>query len=413
MVRSTSTTVNILGKPLRTCLLALLNGLLCLAVLPARAAMKPDVFPLMAWDYVDDPKTLEAMRDCGITCIAFVRPRLLDACQEHGLQAIVFDESVAGTNWSKTWDGDQARRNLPALAKKIGKHPAVLGYHLKDEPGANEFTELAKGVAAVKELAPGKWPYINLFPGSGDSYDKYLEDFINICQPTVVSYDCYVLTGENDFGASFWVNLAQVRAAALKHGLPFWNIVLTSPHWAYREITEADVRLQNWGSLAYGVSGLAFYKFCSKEVAILDAPDLGNFRNGPLDQFGQKTPTWHWLRNCNQQIQNLAPVYLKLRSDDVYHIGNVPDRNHGPTETNLVKSLPKGDYVVGDFTHANGTRYALIVNKSLKVSIQCLPEFNGAFKVVKYVSPITGETRKFPHPYYWLAPGQGVLLCLE
>jgi hypothetical protein len=52
-------------------------------------------------------------------------------------------------------------------------------------------------------------------------------------------------------------------------------------------------------------------------------------------------------------------------------------------------------------------------HKSLRISAQCLPEFNGAHKAVKYVSPITGETKSFPRPLYWLAPGQGALLRLE
>lgn len=239
-----------------------------------------------------------------------------------------------------------------------------------------------------------------------------MQDFLTLCHPTVLSYDRYVLVGDHDFASGFWINLAQIRALAIKHSLPFWNIVLTSPHWNYREITEADVRLQAWGSLVYGVSGLAYYKFRSRELPILDAADLGNFRNGPLDQFGEKAQTWHWLRNMNRQIQNLAPVYLKLRTDDVYHLGAVPERNHGPTESNLVKSLPKGEYVVGDFTHADGSRYVMIVNKSLKTSFHCQPEFTRKPRAINVVSPITGETRPFNTNYYWLAPGQGVLLQL-
>jgi hypothetical protein len=387
--------------------------LLALVALPLLGAEKAAQFPLMAWDYVDDKPTLEAMRDCGITCIAFVRPKLLDACQKYGLKAIVFDESVVGTNWSQPWNGDQACANLRALVKKTVKHPAVMGYHLKDEPPAKDFPELAKAVARVKELAPGKWPYINLFPGKGDSYDQYLEDFVNTCNPTVLSYDRYSLFVENEIDQKFWSCLAQVRAAAVKHQLPFWNIVLTSPHWGYRELTEADVRLQTWGSLVYGVRGLAYYKFCSKELAILDAPDLGNFRNGPLDQFGEKTLTWQWLRTVNRQIQNIAPVYLKLRTDDVYHFGTVPDRNHGPTATNLVKALPKGDFVVGDFTHEDGSRYVLIVNKSLKASIPCQPTFATQPAGVNYVSPRTGKTQPIHPKFYYLAPGQGVLLQLK
>jgi hypothetical protein len=379
---------------------------------PASGA-QTNLFPLMAWDYADSKETLRAMHDCGITSVAFVRPNMLDACQRNGLKAIVFDESISGTNWAKPYDGGQAQRNLPALIRKVGKHPAVLGYHLKDEPHATEFPELAKAVAAVRELAPGKWPYINLLPGTGTNYDKYVEDFITVCKPDAVSYDRYSLVKDGELGNSFWSTLAQVSTLAHQHQLPLWNIILTSPHWNYREITEADLRLQVWGSLAYGVKGLAYYKFCSKELPILDAPDLGNFRNGPLDPFGEKTQTWHWLRTVNRQVHNLAPVYLKLRSDDVYHIGDVPDRNHGPTEKSLVKNVPRGEFVVGDFTHEDGGRYSLVVNKSLSRQAQCLPEFNVAPKSLKYVSAITGEVKRYPSPYFWLAPGQGVLLKIE
>ncbi len=374
------------------------------------AADRSLVFPLMAWDDVYDAKTLAAMRDCGITCVAFVRPEMLDACRDQQVQAIVFDESVAGSNWSRPYDGETARRNLPALIQRVGKHPAVMGYHLKDEPGAHEFAELAKAVAMVRELAPGKWPYINLLPGDGAPFDKYLESFVEVCKPAALSYDRYVLVGENEFSPAFWANLSQVRSVALKHKLPFWNIVLTAPHWGYREITETDIRLQNWGSLAYGVNGLSFYKFCSKSLDVLDAPDLGNFHNGPLDAFGEKTLTWHWLRHCNRQIHGIAPVYLKLKSDDVYHIGSIPDRNHGPAETSLVKSMPNPEFVIGDFTHEDGTRYALIVNKDLKAPRPCVPEFQKKPAAVNYVCPVTGRLKPFPSPYYWLAPGQGVLL---
>jgi hypothetical protein len=165
--------------------------------------------------------------------------------------------------------------------------------------------------------------------------------------------------------------------------------------------------------LAYGVSGIAYYKFCSKELAILDAPDLGNFRSGPLDQFGEKTMEWNWLRNLNRQMHNLAPVYLQLRSDRVYHIGDVPPRNQPPDGSSLVNGMPKGEYVIGDFTHTDGTQFVLIVNKSLKVSAQCMPTFTAKYNSVDYVSPITGQIKPLPKRYYFLAPGQGVLLRLQ
>ena len=372
-------------------------------------------FPFMAWDYVDKPEILESMHDAGISSVAFVRAKMLDACQKFSLKCIVFDERLSGNLWSKPFDGERFAKNFAVVAREVGSHPALYGYHVKDEPPESDFPELAKAVDAVKRLAPGKWPYINLFPGTGDSYDKYLDHFVEIVHPTALSYDRYSIigdTGSGELDPAFWSNLAQIRDAAQRHHLPFWNIVLSSPHWRYRDLTEGDIRLQVWGSLAYGVSGISYYKFISKELPILNADDLGNWRGGPLNQFEEKTPTWDWVRDIDRQIQNIAPIYLGLHSDDVYHFGELPPGNHGASPTSLVKSLPMGDFVVGDFTATNNTRYVLIVNKSLKRSAHCAPEFTTAPKNVRYVSPRTGEVKRYPAQFYWLAPGQGVLLEL-
>lgn len=371
-------------------------------------------FPLMAWDYADDAQTMQAMSDCGITSIAFVPPEALDLCEKYGLKAIVFDTRISGTNWTTPYDGDAGAKAVRIVVGEIGDHPAILGYHLKDEPHAREFAELAKVVAAVKKHAPGKWPYINLLPGDGASYDKYVGDFISICKPTAVSYDRYCLHFKDVIDPGFWTNLEQVRELALRHDLPLWNIILTSPHWDYRNVTETDLRMQVFGSLVYGVKGLGYYKFRSKSLPVLNAPDLGNFHNGPLDQFGEKTQTWFWLRNVNRQVHNLAPALLKLKSDDVYHIGgDVPDLCHEATSSSLIKTIPNGEFVVGDFTHEDGSRYVMIVNKNMTRQTQVIPEFNQPIKELNYVSTTTGEIGKYPSPYFWLAPGQGVLLKPE
>lgn len=378
-------------------------------------SMGADTFPLMAWDYVDDPKVLESMHECGINSVAFVRPQMLDACRRFDIKGIVFDERIAGNVWSKPFDGDRFRANLAELVKEVGNHPALYGFHIKDEPSASDYPELAKAVSAVKQLAPGKWPYINLLPGQGAPYRKYVEDFVRICSPTALSYDRYSIVGETGSGEldpAFWGNLAQMREMAKEHRLPFWNIVLSSPHWRYRDLMEADIRIQVWGSLVYGVRGLAFYKFISREVPILEAADLGNFRDGPLDQFFGKTATWSWLRNMNRQVQNLAPVLLQLECEDTYHIGAVPRFNHGPSETSWISDIPGGEFVVGEFKDKKNTRYVMVVNKSLKSSVHVAPVFQPDIKNIRIVSSIDKQLKPFTK-YFWLAPGQGVLLQLD
>lgn len=375
----------------------------------------PVKFPLMAWDYADDLATMEAMRDCGVTSVAFVPIKALDLCAKNDLKAIVFDERLSGSDYAAAFRGADVVEHLPAIIKEVADHPAVMGYHLRDEPGVNQYAELAIGIEQVRKLAPGKWPYVNLLPGEGKSYDDYLNQFVETCKPTTLSYDRYSTLEANALHAGFWTNLAQMRDAAKKHDLPFWNIILTSTHWHYRDLTETDFRMQIYGSLVYGVEGIGFYKFYSGSLPILQAPDLGNFRAGPLDEFGEKTPAWYWLRNFNRQVHHLAPVLMKLRSDDVYHLGGaVPDRNHGPTETSLIKNIPNGEFVVGEFTHReNNLRYVMIVNRSMTKSQTCVPEYRTMPAGVNYVSPVTGEMKPHLAWAYSLAPGQGILLELK
>ena len=370
-------------------------------------------FPLMAWDYVEDEDTIRKMAECEVNMIAFVPVRLLDACQKHGVKAIVYHPSITPARWDQPFDSVRANKTLPALIKQVNSHPAVYGYHLKDEPGGDQFAELAKSAALVRELAPGKWPYINLPPGMGDWYENdYINDYVRQVKPPILSYDNYAIGERVPFSYGFWANIHDIRSGALRHNLPFWSIILTSGHWQYRVPNDADLRLQVYGSLVYGAKGVCFYKFMSGPLAILDAPDLGNFR-GPLDEFGEKTQVWHHLRNVNRQVKNLGPYLLKLRSDNVYHIGEVPERNQGINDKSLVKSLRAGDgLVIGDFTHEDGSRWVMVVNKSLTDSQFVRPDFRIPVKSVSYVAAATGKLLPFPDPWYCLAPGAGVLLKL-
>lgn len=399
-------------------LLPVLGVLVCLAAaaVPAGATGLNDdsFFPLMAWDYVDDEDTIQKMAECEVNMIAFVPVRLLDACQKHGVKAIVYHPGITPARWDQPFSSERANRVLPDLIKRVNSHPAVYGYHLKDEPGGDQFAELAKSAALVRELAPDKWPYINLPPGMGDWYENdYIDDYVRQIKPPIISYDNYAIGEKVPFSYGFWANIHDIRSGALRHNLPFWNIILTAAHWNYRVPSAADLRLQVYGSLVYGAKGICFYKFMSGPLAILDAPDLGNFR-GPLDEFGEKTQVWQDLRNVNRQVKNLGPVLLKLRSDNVYHIGEIPERNQGINDKSLIKSLRAGDaLVIGDFTHEDGSRWVMVVNKSLTDSQFVRPDFRAPVKSVKYVSMATGKLAPFPDPWYALAPGQGVLLKLE
>jgi hypothetical protein len=365
-------------------------------------------FPVMAWNSVPaDPAVLKKMKDCGLTVAGFVAPKTLDACQAAGLKAIVSDARVSGYDWTKVSDA-VARSNVTSLIAETGKHPAVYGYYLRDEPGADFFPGLAKVAALVRELAPGKWAYINLFPDYAENwqlqaanYQDYLERFVSAVHPTTLSYDNYALMDDGGLRQNFWSNLESMRTVAVKYHLPFWNIVLSVAHFSYREPGAADLRFEVYSSLAYGARGIAYFTYFASET--------GNYRMAPIDQFGHQTPTWDYMRSVNLQIAQLAPTLLQLTSDDVYHFGAVPAGCHGPSTNSLVTAAD-GQILVGDFTHRDGTRYVMLVNKDLQKSIPCWPKFRRSPAKLEKVSPYSGRASTYEGEDIWLAPGAGVLL---
>jgi hypothetical protein len=390
-------------------------GLLGLSsrLLPAaQPAADTNFFPIMAWNWApNDLAVLDEMRQCGLTVAGFAAPGALDACHAAGLKAIVSDPRTADYDWSAV-DEAKARTNVASLVAEVGRHPALFGYYLRDEPPANWFPGLEKVAARVRELAPGKWPYINLFPDYAENsqlgttnYAEYLERFIATCHPKILSYDNYSLMDDGSVREPYWSNLEAVRSACQKHGLEFWNIVLSVAHFNYREPTAADLRFEVYTTLAYGGRGLAYFTYF--------APPVGGYRAAPVDQFGHRTITWHFMQNVNLQIHNLGPTVLQLTSDDVYHIGKMPTGAKGPPTNSLVSGVSGDNFLVGEFTHRDGSRYLMVVNKDLAKSRTCKPQFRKAPRLLQHVSPYNGALNPFEGEYVWLAPGQGVLLKVD
>jgi hypothetical protein len=383
------------------------------AALRCLAAAETNLFPIMPWNSPSiQPGVLKTIHECGFTLAGFVAPGALDECQAEGLKAIVSDARTSGYDWAGTIDSVKAQGNVSNLVAQVGKHPAVFGYYLRDEPNAGWFPNLEKVASAVREYAPGKWAYINLFPDYAENwqlgatnYSDYLEKFIANCHPQILSYDNYSLMDDGSVRDNYWSNLEAVSAASKKHGLVFWNIVLSVTHFSYRELSAADLRFEAYTSLAYGARGLAWFTYF--------APPVGAYRGAPIDQFGNKTANWALMQNVNLQVQKLGPTLLNLKSDEVYHFGKIPGGGHGPSTNSLVTSVGGDNFLVGEFTHEDGSRYVMVVNKDFAKGRPCNPQFRKPPKALKHVSPYSGELITYEGEYAWLAPGQGVLLKPE
>lgn len=378
-------------------------------------AVAPEDFAILPWGQTPgDPELLAGIRECGFNLAGFVAPDDLDAVRAAGLKAFVIDRSIRADGKNLSLPPAEIETRVRTLTDKVGTHPAVYGYYLRDEPPSVDYPGLKLWADAVRAADPDAVPYINLFPNyvplaaiqswGLKNYDDYVERYIETVKPPFVSYDHYALMDDGTLRGGYFQNLESVRAAALKHGIPFWNIVLGNSHFHYAEPSPAGLRFQAYTTLAYGARGISYFTYFS--------PDIGNYRLAPVDAFRHKTPTWDMMRDVNLQIQKLAPTYIALKSVNVFHHPTVPEDCRGLDSSRWIQSIEGGEFVVGEFEGPDGTPYAMVVNKDLHTSCAFSVRFKTEGPILQ-LNAYTGQPREWEGENNWLAAGQGMLLYVK
>ncbi|MBN1346693.1 MAG: hypothetical protein JXQ73_28640 [Phycisphaerae bacterium] len=391
-----------------------------------------DFFPILPWGRlhggrkpgVDRKHGLESIAECDFTIAGFVLPSDLPRCEKLGLRAIVLPDAKAGAisrkQWSTLSDAEIDQR-IKTMVERCGDSQAILGYYLIDEPGAALFPALGKAVAAVKKYAPGKLAYINLYPDYAtigapdisqldtDSYTEYLERFVKQAKPHILSYDNYRVQYSMDLkdaamAASYYANLMEVRRVALKHGLPFWNIVSSNQIRPHTTIpSPANLLYQAYTTLAAGGRGVSWYTYYAN-----------GYGYAPIDESERKTLTWRYLQMVNHQIKVLGPILNTLESTGVFFTSPPPVKSLPVLPGKLVKAV-KADVpvMVGEFTGPEGTAWVMLVNLSLAASARLDVKTHKDDGSVQVVSAEDTSLSPIDHKHgLWLVAGQGVLLKL-
>jgi hypothetical protein len=379
-------------------------------------------FPNLAWGFfsarwetsLSNPDVLKSMKDCGLTQAGFVKPEDLDKVHAAGLQAFVYDPRCYQYDFRNV-NADEAQANAASLAAEVGAHPALAGYCIKDEPHASEFPGLAKIAAAFREADPSHPVYINLFPDYAtqeqlgtETYEEYVRLYIETVQPQFVSYDHYALFEDAPLRPSYFANMEVIRRLSAQNELPFWNIVLANSHFTYAEPSPAGMRFQLYTTLAYGGKGISWFTYI--------APEVGNYRLAPIDQFGNLTPTWDHLRNVSLQLEQLAPTLIELVSQRVYHFGEIPAGCRPTPASAWVKGIRGAhqQFLVGEFLHTqDGSRWLVLVNKDLQHSSNFALELSEPEMSLEQLSPFNGKLVPLAGEDNWLAPGQGAVMRLK
>lgn len=370
------------------------------------ADLAPEDFLLMPWGWTPgNEQVMQDIKECGFNMAGFVAPEHVKLVKKTGLKCIVDDPNVSTMVENDKMSDAEISGRVKAMTANLKDNACVYGYYIKDEPTPGLFPNLARWASAVRKADPDATPYINLLPGDGASYmEGYVEAFVKTVNPAYISYDRYALMDDGSVGNGLYTNLEAIRKVALKHGIPFWNIVLTNSHFHYAEVTPGGLNLQVYASLAYGCRGISYFTYFS--------PLIGNYRNAAVDQFLHKTPTWDVLRLLNLQIHQIAPTYLNLKSVNVFHSKDVPETCSGMNASRHLAEVAGGNFLVGEFDGPDVTPFVMVVNKDIHKSTGFQVKFNDPGTVMM-TNPYTGETKPFGGENGWLAPGGGVLLSLK
>ena len=316
----------------------------------------------------------------------------VESIANHGMQCLIdLFYVLGGDPYLRGFDDqpayeltDEMLTNIvDPIIDQFRDHPAVFGYFVSDEPNATALKNNAKVVAYLRKKDPTRLAYINLYPCNGSqahfgkySYVEYVERFIDLVKPELLSYDHYNFKINED-EPLYFKNLELIREYACRYDIPFCNIIQGQgvPEWGWRTPTLGEFRYLNYSTLAYGGKWIIYFAWYRMEID-------PNF----------DTVIYPAVQELNQEVLALSPVLTDLRSEAVYHTGEIPFGCSALPSNTLVKSVSNNaELVVGFFKDKDNNDYIMFMNKDCSDSVTAAITLNSSVADLKLFDINTGE----------------------
>ncbi len=383
------------------------------------------------------PESVKDWVECGITLGRTpgysegddTKPmlKLLDACGEAGIQAIVVDGRVSYGRHMQVGD-DGLRKGMDAALKDFGDHPAVFGFDIGDEPAHKGIPSASRTAAIHREMAPHLSGFANLGPyGAGTaewmgrrSFSGFLDEFCQQGTPPFLCFDVYTQMQKDEASLDTYFRcLKMYDDAAKRNGIPWWVTLLSVGHYKYLCPDEDAFRWQISTAVAHGAKGLAWFFLYMREPH-------GNYRVPPIDEHWERTETYEWLSRCQRSFNTMqAATLTQLTHKQVWHVG----KRYGDYPTQIDSEVVQGvraDYpvIISEFTGPAGEPYVMVVNNTFTDSGQAVITWHGDPKVYR----VGWEANEHLHRNYfdddwpgnpatqtgpWLCPGQMELFRVD
>ena len=272
----------------------------------------------------------------------------------------------------------ELEKDPEGVATHFREHPALAGYHLKDEPGANEFAALAKWAKRIQAVDSKHWCYINLFPTYASSgqlhtktYQEHVTRFLAEVPTEALSYDHYPITG-NSLRPDYYENLEIAAKAAREAKKPLWAFTLSVGHGSYPVPKLEHLRLQLFSDLAYGAFGLQYFTYWTP------VDKNWNFHQAPIEVDGKKTPVYDLVKAMNKEIEGLAGVFVGSEVQRLGHTGTPPKGTQA-----FVAAAP----IERVTTEGQGALVSLLAQKQRRFLVLVNRDFNAAMPLTVAFDP--------------------------
>ena len=246
-------------------------------------------------------------------------------------------------------------------------------FYADDEP---RWTEKDWSVAYVNEFIRARTGRSGVV-AFHQTLEEFMQHFVDTVSPSEFLVDFYPVKGsvprpgEEGYAAGlrsalddYAIWYGRAREVALGAGIPLWGL-MQAHSWGrnLRDPAPEEIRVQVHLALAHGATGIYYFMY-SSHINDDGRADL----QGLVDPYYRITPKWREAQALNRMLQEHADILLQLTSDAVFP---------GEAPASFVQGLSDPvDFHLGAFTHGDGTRYLMVVNR------RCEPPRSGGLRTV-------------------------------
>ncbi len=280
-----------------------------------------DKFHIGTYYFQKNARTEEGVKDLSesgidlVFCIDNDR-EVLDLFHKYGVSAVVSGIVPGWFGGNGDNAGTMATTNKREAyingINAFADHPAIVGIDAGDEPSSVDFPYYGQMIELMKELAPSKFPYLNIYPSYGmlasnndeqskkelgvPTYKDYVDAYGKNIDLPYLSFDHYYLTSSPE---RLFSDLETTASYCKENGKKLYYVGQVNSLDPDHYVTEDELAFQAFSAMAYGASAVSWACY-----------SMGWWHNLVLDENGNKTEQYEKMKKVNHKMIALSEEYI-------------------------------------------------------------------------------------------------------